>query len=69
MARGFYQIPIALEDCEKTAVVTPLGKFIFNVMPFGFRNAPATFQRLMDECYEIAPISRMHILTILPFLV
>ena len=49
MARRFYQIPIAPEDREKTKVVTPFDKFMFNVMPFGFRNAPATFQRLMDD--------------------
>ena len=49
MARGFYQVLIAPEDREKTTVVTPFGKFMFNVMPFGLRNTPATFQRLMDD--------------------
>ena len=49
MARGFYQIPIAPEDREKTMVLMPVGKFMFNVMPFGLRNSPATFQRLMDD--------------------
>ena len=49
MARGFYQIPIAPEDHEKTTVVTPFGKFMFNVMPFGLRNALVIFQRLMDD--------------------
>ena len=49
IARGFYQIPIAPEYREKTAVVRPFAKFMFNVMPFGLRNAPATFQRLMDD--------------------
>ena len=49
LARGFYQVPIAMEDRDKTTVVTPLGKFRFVVMPFGLRNAPATFQRLMDD--------------------
>ncbi|UYV61691.1 hypothetical protein LAZ67_1005925, partial [Cordylochernes scorpioides] len=37
------------EDKEKTAVITPFGLFEFNVMSFGLRNAPATFQRFINE--------------------
>ena len=46
--KGFHQIPIDERDIPKTAFCTPWGKFEFVVMPFGLRNGPAIFQRLMD---------------------
>ena len=49
LAKGFYQIPVAEEDVEITAFITPFGKFSFNRMPFGLRNAPTVFQRKMEE--------------------
>ena len=48
LARGFYQVPVEPCDMDKTTFLTPFGKFRFTVVPFGLRNAPATFQRLMD---------------------
>ena len=56
LSKGFYQIGIEEESKEKTAFITPFGKFSFNRMPFGLRNAPAIFQRTMEvvlrECYD-----------------
>jgi transposase InsO family protein len=48
LASGFHQIPMSEEDSEKTAFTTPNGHFEFLRMPFGLKNAPARFQRLMD---------------------
>ena len=49
LSKGFYQVRIHPADQPKTAIVTPIGKFQFVKMPFGLRNAPTTFQRLMDR--------------------
>ena len=40
----FIQIPIHLDDQEKTTFTCPYGTFAYRGMPFGFCNVPATFQ-------------------------
>ena len=49
---GFWQIPIKEEDKEKLAFNTTFGTYRWNVMPFGFTNAPAIFQRAMNETLD-----------------
>lgn len=48
MWKGFWQVSIKESDRHKTGFLTRQGLFQFRVMPFGLKNAPAIFQRLMD---------------------
>lgn len=51
MKSGYHQIEIAEEHKERTAfTVGPLGFYEFNRMSFGLANAPATYQRLQEQC-------------------
>jgi hypothetical protein len=38
------------EDEEKTDFITPYDIFCYQVMPFGLKNAGATYQRMMQNC-------------------
>ncbi|GJX10296.1 putative nucleotidyltransferase, ribonuclease H [Tanacetum coccineum] len=49
---GFFQIPIAPEDQEKTTFTCPYGTFAYRRMPFGLCNAPVTFQRCMTAIFH-----------------
>ena len=39
----YHQIPLAANNQEKTAFVTPIGNYHYKVMPFGLKNAGSTF--------------------------
>lgn len=48
LLKGYWQVPLTLRTSEISAFVTPDAFMQFTVMAFGMRNAPATFQRLMQ---------------------
>ncbi|CAJ2645078.1 unnamed protein product [Trifolium pratense] len=49
---GYNQIPMAVADREKTAFMTESSNYYYNVMPFGLKNAGATYQRMMNKVFR-----------------
>ena len=50
--QGYHQIPLALDDQEKTSFVTHTENYHYKVMPFGLKNAGSTYQRMMTRMFE-----------------
>ena len=49
MLKGYWQVPLTQRASEISAFVTPSGLYQYKVMPFGMKNAPATFQRMVNK--------------------
>ena len=49
---SYHQIEVAEEDVHKTAIITPLGNFVFEHLPMGLRSAGNTFRKFMDEVFR-----------------
>lgn len=52
LSSGFHQIEMDPKSIEKTAFNVENGHFEYLRMPFGLKNAPATFQRVMDNVLQ-----------------
>nr|GFA02927.1 reverse transcriptase domain-containing protein [Tanacetum cinerariifolium] len=50
--KGYHKIQMAAADEEKTAFHTGQGVYCYTKMPFGLKNASATYQRLMDKAFK-----------------
>src|SRR3954465_6284395 len=49
---GYNQIMMAEEDKEKTVFITDSSTYYYRVMPFGLKNAEATYQRLVNKLFK-----------------
>ena len=50
---GYHQVKIAKEDRDKTTFLIEWGCFQYTVIPFGFKNAPSIFSRIMVATFKI----------------
>ena len=58
---GYHQISMNLPDAEKTSFITPHALYCYNVMPFGLKNARATYQRLVTKMFRLLLGSTMEV--------
>lgn len=49
MRMGYHQIPLTEESMEKNAFTSPDARYQFCVLPFGLKDAPACYQRIVND--------------------
>ncbi|XP_010666430.2 uncharacterized protein LOC104883586 [Beta vulgaris subsp. vulgaris] len=49
---GYHQISLLESDRNKAAFITDAGVYAYKAMPFGLKNAGATYQKLVDKIFE-----------------
>ena len=50
--QGYHQIPLAIDDQEKTVFVTPTRNYHYKVMPFDLKNVGSTYQKMITKMFE-----------------
>ena len=58
---GYHHMELSPEARAKSAFVTPLDKFEFTRCPFGLSQAPAYFQRLMNQVIKRLPFAFVYL--------
>ena len=56
---GFHQVPLDEESKDILTIGNEFGQFRYNVMPMGFKNSPAHYQRVMDDLFRSIPQSEL----------
>ncbi|KAL0394310.1 UNVERIFIED_CONTAM: Polyprotein P3 [Sesamum latifolium] len=51
-SQGYHQIMLVPEDRKRVSFITSVGTFCYVVMPFGLKNAGATYERLVDKIFR-----------------
>jgi hypothetical protein len=64
---GFWHIQIDPRDRYKTAFTVPFGQYEWNVMPFGLKNAPYEFQKIMNDFNLFSKFTIIYIDDVLTF--
>jgi hypothetical protein len=49
---GYNQVPISKEDKAKTTIVSKFGPFAYRVIPFGIKNSPKVFSRIVVKEFQ-----------------
>ena len=49
---GYHQIMMHPDDEEKTSFIMDMGTYCYKVMPFGLKNAGATYQRMVNRLFK-----------------
>lgn len=52
LLKGYWQVPLIERAKETSAFVTTDGLYQYKVMPFGMKNAPATFERFIHSLFQ-----------------
>lgn len=52
LLKGYWQVPLSVRAKEVSAFCTPDGLYQFKVLPFGVKNVPVSFQRLINQLIE-----------------
>src|SRR3954469_6104492 len=57
---GYHQIKLNVTDQIKTSFISPYGAYFYTTMPFGLKNACATYQCCMQKCLQTHIGKKVH---------
>ena len=59
MAKEFHQVPVAVVNIPKIAIITMIGLLEYVRLSFGLRNSAQTFQQLMDRIFSFIELDNI----------